>query len=499
MKYPNILLIISDQHNARCMSCEGEPLLRTPHMDRIANEGVHFQSAYANSAHCGPSRMSILTGMYEHFHRRHNNEDEPPEWFHSITMNSELKKAGYESALIGKGHLGALWARKEFDVFRSCFLRDSTDDPLDCDYFRYLVQEGVADLYAEDLSLKATNHPEGAYTSPMPLKHSVEEWTGNESVKYLRNRDKNKPFFAMVSFERPHNPLSVPEPYDKMYDPAEIQLPESIKDTFESKPEIQKRASEKVGGYPYRPRDEEHLKKCLGHYYALVSLIDAQIGKIIKELEEQGILDDTIVIYTADHGDFAGEHGFMWKNLGFYEAIHKIPLLIRYPQILPAGKKFNGFVESVDLLPTLAEIAGFPSPPSVQGVSVLPALLGKKEWKKEATLCHHVKSFYHVSMRTREFRITFDVTGEESELYDLRNDKLELENLWSHPDYQKIKCQLLQDLIRYSACPRLLSGPPPEDWLPSDDPGYVQPIFCDEIRELYYKAVPWSSIKGEDT
>ena len=112
---PNILFVLSDQHNARCMSCAGEPLLRTPHMDRLAREGIRFARAYANSAHCGPSRISYLTGIYEHWHRRHGNVDEPPDHLNPITAT--LRQAGYETALIGKGHIGVHWPRREFDYY----------------------------------------------------------------------------------------------------------------------------------------------------------------------------------------------------------------------------------------------------------------------------------------------------------------------------------------------------------------------------------------------
>lgn len=495
---PNILFILTDQHNARCISCAGEPLLKTPHMDALAQAGVRFTSAYANSAHCGPSRVSILTGMYEHFHRRHNNTDEPPDHLNPIpsklsqVSSHSRSGAGYQTALIGKGHLGVRWPRREFDYHRFSSMTDAVpDDPLSCDYFRSLVEAGVADQY--DMTNKYKKHPECAVTSPLPLEHSVEVWCADETIRYLRGRDASRPFFALVSFERPHDPLTVPEPFDRMYDPQKVQPPANAEDTFEGKSERQQQAKRGELAYPFRPRDQAHLQKCIAYYYGLVTLIDQQIGRILGELEAQGILEDTIVIYTADHGDFAGEHGLIWKNLGFYECIHRVPLIIRYPRALPKGCVFDGFVESVDLYPTITDLIELEAPITVQGRSVAPALKGEAIWTKGAALCEHVKAYYHMSMRTREFRITVDITGEESELYDHRTDPDELYNRWAAPDYRDIREELLLDLLRYRSCPPLLFGRPDPEWRPGNVPGYHQPSWSKAIRDIG-QGVPWSEI-----
>ena len=487
---PNILFVLSDQHNARCMSCAGEPLLQTPHMDRLAREGIRFARAYANSAHCGPSRISYLTGIYEHWHRRHGNIDEPPDHLNPITAT--LRQAGYETALIGKGHIGVHWPRREFDT--TCFSTNTDalpDDPLTCDYFRSLVEAGVADDHDNTTTWK--QHPDCAVTSPLPLEHSMEVWCGDEAVKYLRERDKGKPFFAYVCFERPHDPLTVPEPYDRLYDPDEVTVPANAQDPFEGKSERQQQSIRGELWYPYRPRDEAHLKKCIAYYYALVTLIDEQIGRMLAELEAQGILEDTIVIYASDHGDFAGEHGLIWKNLGFYECVHKVPLIIRYPSGLPSGEEFDKFVESVDLYPTLTELLGLETPNTVQGRSLVPAILGKEEWNKRAVLCEHVKDYHHMSMRTEDFRITFDLTGDESEIYDHRTDPGEIYNRWHDPDYREIREALLMDLIRYRSCPPLLHGSLPEGVRFGSVPGYHREDFSQEIMDIG-KGVPWSEI-----
>ena len=496
---PNIILIMTDQHNARCLSCAGEPVLKTPNIDGLAADGVRFTNAFSNSIHCGPSRVSFLTGMYEHTHRRHRNQDEPPDNLNPIT--SLLRGEGYQTAFVGKGHLGVEWPRKEFDYHRFDFLTDALPGkPLSCDYFKFLVDQGVADDFDRSKDYTKTEDP--AITSPLPLEYCEEEWVGNESVKFLQNQGKNGPFFLFTSFARPHNPLVCPEPYDRLYDPDAIQLPGNWDDMCEGKSERQRSAARGEMDYPFRPKDKAYLQKCLAHYYAIITLIDAQVGKIVEELKRQSILDNTIIVFTADHGDFAGEHGFMYKNLGFYDAIHRIPLLVRYPRGLPSGTTFDRLTESVDLYPTLTEILGLSNPWTVQGRSLLKAVNREEPWKKNRVICEHVKkASYHLSMRTERYRITFDVTpfihGDGSELYDYEEDPLELTNRWSDTDCRELREKLLMELLALRACPRLLHGRPPESWRPSDDPPLHMPEWGSMIMDLE-AGKKWSEIESQN-
>lgn len=492
-RQPNVLLIQTDQQHARCMGCAGEPLLRTPCMDRLAAEGARFTRAYAVSAHCGPSRVSLLTGLYEFHHRRHRNDDEPPDW--PATLPSILARAGYQTVLLGKGHLGVDWPRRQFEITRFSTLTDGyPDDPLSCHYFRHLVEAGVADLF--DNTTRAKRHPHCAHTSELPLEHSMEVWLGDETLRYLRHRDPARPFFAYVNFERPHDPLSVPEPYDRLYDPDAVTVPANAADTFEGKSERQRAAARGELAYPHRPASHPDLVRCIAHYYGLVTLIDEQVGRMLAELERQGILDDTIVIFTADHGDFAGEHGLIWKNLGFYEAVHRIPLLIRAPGRVDADRRFDRFVENIDLMPTLLEMLGISDPTGLDGRSFLAAMSGRGEWGKQAAMADHVKEYYHVSLRTDAFRLTVDLTGDESELYDHRDDPGELVNRWCDAKYAAIREELLFQLMSYRALPALMHGPLPEGVKPESEAGYACADWCEATRRLEL-GDPWSQIHRE--
>ena len=493
---PNILFIMTDQHNARCLGCAGEPVLRTPSIDRLAAEGVHCTSAYGNSAHCGPSRVSFLTGMYEHTHRRHRNEEEPPMDLASLPV--QLRRHGYHTVTIGKGHIGVDWPRAHFDDCRFSFMTDALPgDPLSVAYFKHLVDHGVADKFDQAGKYYFSDPDKPMPISDLPAEHSLENWTGDETVRYLRRRDPAKPFFAFVSFDRPHEPLILQEELARAYDPEDVQLPASVEDTFETKSDLQKAAGRGELSYPCHPT-QAALRRMLARYYAIITHIDEQVGKICAELEAQGILDDTIIIFTADHGGFAGEHGFFGKNLGFYESIHKIPYIMRYPRGLPAGERFDGFIESVDMVPTLAELVGIDAPITAQGRSFAAAARGEADWGKEATLCEHVTSEYHyMTMRTRDFRITLDAAGDASELYDHRCDSGELVNLWDDADYAQVRERLVLDMLRYRACPDLLFGSPGDAWVPDRVPDLPMPDRGEDVMDLYRGTRVWSDVSRE--
>jgi arylsulfatase A-like enzyme len=477
---PNVLFILTDQHNANAMGCAGDPVVRTPGMDRLAREGAMMRYAYANSAHCGPSRVSFLTGMYEHSHLRHLNTDEPPG--HLNPLPGRLRERGVRTAFVGKGHIGVRWPREQFDHTAFGYPTDAeSGDVLSCDYLRYLVDRGEIENFDLKRSFTYTDTP--AQPSPMPFEHSTEVWTGNETIRFLQERDRDQPFFCFTSFVRPHNPLCVSPPHDTMYDPDEIPLPANTDDRFEGKSEKQKKAARGEMAYPHRPKTEAELKKCMAHYYALVSIIDMQIQRILEELDNQGILDDTVVIYSADHGDFVGEHGFMYKNLGLYEAVHRIPFLIRYPKAIPAETVFDGFVESVDLYPFLTELLGLDNPWTVQGRSFLSAVRGEEPWTKPAVLCEHVKEYHHMAIRTRTHRLVFDATHAENELYDLEADPGETVNIWDDPAARDVREGLLMDLLRYRTCPHLLheqTRRTPANRIP----GFEQPRWPEALRRF---------------
>ena len=464
---PNILLITDDQHNAHNLGCYGDPLVKTPNLDRLAARGVLFKRAYSQSLICGPSRVSIITGQYVHSHGYYGNYG-PPHWYssrpagsrrkwHCDCDNSSLRPGspiwiptyfrqyGYQTAILGKAHYGYQRIAQEFDYFRLSNVVDAPpDDPLKIHWFQFLIERRGA-IYED--RLESSRRPNSAFRSRLPKRLSQEWWVGDRAIEFLRNRDRSKPFFVSINFRRPHAPIAAPAPYDTMYPPEEVKLPPSVSDPFHDKPAEQFEAARR-STYPYHPSERSKLRQIIAMYFGLITLIDDNLGRILDELDAQGLTNNTLVIFTSDHGDFSGEHGFFHKNLGMYEAIHRIPYIVAGPGF-DAGQVRNELVEQVDIFPTVCDVAGLPIPESVQGLSL------KQLATHDVTGWPRTAAFGEMEdrkcVRTTRYRMVYDPIGNFHELYDHSHDPWELTNLYNDPDHKNVRLQLMDEFMKFYA------------------------------------------------
>ena len=479
---PNILLITDDQHNARNLGCAGDPLVRTPHLDRLAARGTRFTHAYSCNMICAPSRVSMITGQFVHSHGYYGNSGpvpDRPQW-----MTSYLRAAGYQTAMIGKAHYGWPKIKHEFDFIRLCDRIDCPpDNPLKNDFFRMLVEKGVYDKSDEQRRGLGQNSPARAL---LPKELSVEWWTADNTIEFLRSRDRSKPFFAFASFQRPHAPITPPEPYDTMYKPADVPLPPSVHDTLEGKPAEQMAAARR-STYPYHPADLTKLQQIMAMYFGLISLVDHNVGRILAELDAQGLTNDTLVIFTADHGDFSGEHGFFHKNLGMYECIHRIPFIAAGPGFAP-GLVRDQFVQQVDIFPTACEFAGLAVPKSVSGMSILPLCrAGEPAWARTAALAEEEG---RLCIRTRGHRMVFDPIGNANELYDHTADPWEMRNLYGEAGSESVRVSLMSELLRYFM--RTQQQTLATSLKDGGGGGYMPP---GPTRDLWWNRMDWKTVK----
>jgi len=449
--YPNIVFIMSDQHHANCLGCYGNPVIQTPNHDFIAQGGVRFTSAYANNPICGPSRTCFFSGRYVHQHGVYGNTGAKPEC--SQWMTEHFRRHGYTTAGIGKMHMGYKWVGSQMDYVRNENLFDAPPDdplgPMGAHYHRYLVEKGKWENYMSSLEYSVSSVVPQWWpcaTSELPEEDAQEAWIGRETIQYLRKRDRRQPFFLHVSFPRPHDPLLVPKPFDNMYKPSDIILPANHCDDFHDKSPGIKEQYQMKHKYPYRPDNPDGLRRVEAYYYGLISLNDKYLGMILDELRVQNILEDTIIVFTADHGDFAGEHGLHFKNLGIYEAVHRIPFLIRYPKKIAGTSVCNYLIESVDLYPTLCDLAGLPAPEDIAGESIIPSLEGRKPWTKSVSVCDWRRI---QSLRTREARMIYSADGRSCELYELREDPWEMNNVWDNSKYAKLRETMVKTLLNW--------------------------------------------------
>jgi arylsulfatase A-like enzyme len=442
VRRPNILLITDDQHNARNLGCYGDKLVRTPVLDKLAARGVRFTHGYTTNMICAPARVSMVTGQYVHSHGYYGNSGPHPG--RPLWVTSHLRRNGYQTAMVGKAHYGWPKVAEEFDYIKLCDRIDcSPDDPLKNDYFRMLLEKGQV-RRSDDSQRRGTNNPA---RSDLPEELSVEAWTSDNAIDFLRKRDKSRPCFCFVSFQRPHAPITPPAPYDTMYKPSDVPLPPSVHDTFDNKP-AEQLAAAKRSIYPYHPTDLTKLQQIMAMYFGLITLIDSHIGRILAELDAQNLTNDTLILFTADHGDFSGEHGFFHKNLAMYEAIHHIPFIMAGPGI-ESGVVRDEFVQLTDIYPTACEFAGLPIPESVQGLSLLP--LGRPNpgaWQRTAAFAEEEG---RMCIRTSRYRMVFDPIGSANELYDHSDDPWEIKNRYDDPAYSKARQQLADDFLRYWA------------------------------------------------
>jgi arylsulfatase A-like enzyme len=431
------------------MGCAGHPVVKTPALDSIARQGVRFTRAYCNNPICAPSRISFITGQYPHTHRILGNDDFELDDQNSATLGATFRRQGYQTAVIGKSHMVKKWDAEGFEHIRYCDLCDADRrDPTTHHYFKYLLDHGLADQY-EDGTLPP-GHParrDGCAVAQLPYEHSIEHWTGEETLAFLRNRDVRRPFFLHMSFERPHPNWTPSAEHAGMYNPEDIPLGPDAADWWQNRwagrPSFITRAiTNRMKGHTLAS-----FKKVLAYHFALVTVIDMEIGSVLEHLRSTGNLENTLIVYTADHGDFAGDHGICDKNLGIYESIHRMPFLLSYPGG-PAGVERDGIIESVDLFPTLCRLADVPAPLGMDGRSILPEAEGTGAGKAEA-ICEWdfpAPQRRVNAIRTRRHRLVFYSREQGGELYDHETDPYEMTNRFDDPAYQGVRLELLERL-----------------------------------------------------
>lgn len=447
MTRPNILLISTDQQRWDALGASGNPHIRTPHLDRLAADGARFTNCYVQSSVCAPSRASLMTSRYLHNHGL---------WANGVDINPDeqlftrsLADAGYDCGLVGKFHLGAAQhGRVEpriddgFRVFRWAhdpYVRSEANH-----YHAWLDEHfpGVLD--------EAVARGGNRAIDTLPAEQHYSRWIGEETIEYLTSgRDGDKPFCFVVNFFDPHHGFGSPPEYRATYD-AE-SLPSPVTSDLSTKPAVYTDAS--ISSYAGNDRGfvdhtPEEIQDIIAHYYAMVTLVDDEVGRILAALEEQGLAESTIVIFTSDHGEMLGDHQMLLKGPMMFDCSLKVPLLVRWPQQIPAGTVREELVEWIDLAPTLLAAAGVAPLPRQQGRDLAPlwgdgAGWADRDWvlSEYRDSCWPYDPPVHTTMlRSGSWKIVVHhgppatARGRDGELYDLSRDPHEQHNLWNAPE-----------------------------------------------------------------
>ncbi|MEW6306192.1 MAG: sulfatase-like hydrolase/transferase, partial [Verrucomicrobiota bacterium] len=441
---PNILFIMTDQHRWDCVGANGNTIIRTPNLDRLAAAGANFTHAFVQSPVCVPSRVSFFTGRYPHSHK--NRVNYTPLDSREKLLQARLREAGYATAAVGKLHYFPPTAeegrRTGFDFVE---LHDAVA-PLDrfSDYVKWR-QANDPNAKTPYRALARDIEPGGnPFRAAIADEFSETTWTGRRTRHYLRELAKaGKPFFLFSSFWKPHASFEVPVPFDGMYNHVEIPLPARVsrQDIGRLPPPLQQLI---LRGNPVFDMDRARLQWSWRSYYAAISQIDREIGLILEELDRLGQAANTIVLFTSDHGDQMLEHGLMGKNC-FFESSVRVPLMLRYPARVRPGKH-AALIEAVDVLPTVFELAGLPEPHESQGRSFAPLIAdaGRAYQPRDAVFSENIipevitsgqldfafekgqgiKGIRHPDakmVRTERWKYNYYPEG-YAELYDLKND-----------------------------------------------------------------------------
>ncbi len=475
--HPNILFIMVDEMKWNVMSCAGHPLVKTPHLDQLAREGTRFATAYTVAPICTPSRYSFFTGRYAHVHGSTDNSTPPRE--PQVLLPCILKQAGYQTAISGKLHfISPPNIDYGFDYFWSYKDEGSGKLPSWPEYIEEQYGKG-----AQKKSLQTQpfpNDPLGKDLGKLtyPNADSQTSWITARALDFLDRRDKAKPFFLFVSYLDPHSPSHLCEPYWSMYqneyDPEGIPLPPTFKQDL-SKPLATNASRHGVN-------DPKIVKAMTAAYYAKVTMVDDNVGWLLRQLRKQGLAENTLIVFTADHGNMLGDLNRWFKGV-MYEGSARIPLLMKAPAASAFAAQFNrghvvsNIVESIDVMPTLCEMAGVPLPEQgIQGRSMTALVAGKAGDWKERAFAERGSSM----VRTQQYKLICDDrknAGEsgEYELYDLSKDPMETQNLATDPACAGVLKDLLarhetwqKDVPPPPVIPGVVAEPRPGTCIPAE-------------------------------
>lgn len=455
-KKPNIVLLMCDQFRGDCLSFVHHPDVKTPYLDSLAAAGVCFTHAYSATPSCIPARAALLTGRSQRGHGRVGYEDNV-DWRYEHYLAQEFSEADYQTQCIGKLHVHpprltcGFQNLKLHDGYLGCY-RDAT--------IPHWMHQEVSDDYLYDLQnalgRDADINTSGAecnswVTHPWIYEERLHptNWVADQSIRYLKTRDRTRPFFLMSSFVRPHQPLDPPQSYFDRYKDKSLCKP--AKGDWDD--EEQTRQNGFFYDSIYGCQDEVQQQDAMAGYYASITHVDHQIGRIITTLKEEGTYDDTIILFTSDHGEMLFDHS-LWRKVFPYEGSTHIPFLVHVGKniasILP--HQVAGVMELRDIMPTLLDLCGIAIPDTVDGVSLKEHILHDQQVIRP--YLHGEHSFHsgfsnHYIVTETDKYIWYSETGRE-QYFDLGADPRETHDAIQDAAYQKrikeLRFYLIQEL-----------------------------------------------------
>ncbi|OGV38931.1 MAG: hypothetical protein A2X48_02070 [Lentisphaerae bacterium GWF2_49_21] len=460
---PNILFFMPDQ--LRWDTAITDEKCRTPNLDRLVNSGVSFNNVYPTMAHCCPSRASLMTGLYPSQNGIFNNVLNGSALCKSLkkgveTFSEKLKENKYKLYYTGKWHVSAAedpadrgW--KEFQI--SCpstgqtgfFMKDwKTADMTD------KKKRGRGEVLKPGWG---TMKLYGTYDRNSTGEKIVDGYEGHHDYRFIKDalctldkvKKEKSPWCLYVGPTGPHDPFIVPEKYAKMYDPRDVKLPPNYRDSMKNKPYYYKRMQKR-----WSQLSEQEVKESIAHYYGYVTMLDDYLGLVLDRLERNGLSENTIVIFTSDHGEFLGSHGLYCKGIAPYDEGYKVPLVISsVKHVKNPGRSSDKLISLIDLAPTVLELSGSPKLKKCAGLSLRPFIDDKKNFKWRDALYMQDNGveiyFSQRIVRTERYKFVYNPVSID-ELYDLEKDPYELKNLSEDKKYRNLKKKLFKRMWEFA-------------------------------------------------
>jgi arylsulfatase A-like enzyme len=490
MSRPNILFITTDQQRADHLGCAGNEVLRTPNIDRLATEGAMFERCYVNNPLCMPSRATMMTGRNPRSHGVWCNGVPLPKG--ETTVPELLGDAGYATALVGKAHFTP-WGSDISDEdgiteHIAAWNEDGVGRGWDGPYYgfqhvdlalghgnaaghyRYWLEDEHPNALAKmgrDAALSPPTGTPQAWRSAAPVEAHSSTYVASRSIEYMRERSRDDtPFFLWASFPDPHHPYSPPAPYCDAYAPADVRLPTRRDARTDGSPdELRDKPPHYLDDYFGRIRTDgsgphnrlseladDNVRETIALTYGMMALVDDSIGRIWQAMDELALWENTLVVYCSDHGDLMGDHWLMNKGPFHYDGLLRVPCLARAPGGEgAAGLRVGSFAQLIDLPLTFLDYAGVDPAFGMQGRSLRAAMEGRDDDAPEAILIENSSGeLPHLKLKTvqtRDWKMTVYAGQEYGELYDLRDDPQEFNNLWDAREYGDVKAELRARMV----------------------------------------------------
>jgi len=484
----NILLITSDQQHYMTLGVNN-PDIKTPHLDRLAKMGTTFNRAYTTNPTCTPARASIITGKYPSQHGAWALGTKLME--HEHCLGQDFKAAGFRTALIGKAHFQPLAGSEKFPSlesypilqdldywrkFNSPFYgfehieicRNHTDEAHVGQHYAIWMEENGLKNWRDYFRTPTGSQPKPQYGSwHLPEKFHYNNWIAQRSNALLEDYTKTgENFFLWASFFDPHPTYLVPEPWASMYDPEDMKVEQMTEGELDDMPwhykttqlddkqarDIFSCCDERGGNHVhgFKSHHRKNKAKDMTLYFGMVSMLDHYIGKILDKVDQLGLAEKTLIMFTTDHGHYYGQHGLTAKGPFNYEDGIKIPMIVSMPKSIPQNKKSDSLQSLVDFAPTALSIAGLDIPWGMSGIDQKEVWLGKKTAARDHVIVEdrfQPTKLYTKTYITDRYKLTVYQGQDYGELFDLEKDPGELTNLWDRKDFADLKNSLTTQLL----------------------------------------------------